>query len=195
MAAARRRPANLRPVIDMQANRRSSRPSDRKLDRPRRLAPVVRWGLWTAAALLVVGHVALLARRVADASIAEPLVLVRWLASAASIAAVVELRRRGLFAWQGRTGLAFLLVVLLLHAGGGAPLPIADASSRIGLPAGLLAAAAASLALAFARPAAILAAAPKPAAFRPARDDSRRAVDDGVHHRPFASRPPPFAVA
>ena len=114
----------------------------------RRSSALLTWSLRGGGALLVAGHVLLLARRIADATIAEPGVLWRWIASAATLAVAGTLWRRGFQPLRGRTGLAFLLVVLLLHAGGAAPAAANDTSARLALPGGLLLVALSTIAIA-----------------------------------------------
>ena len=147
---------------------------------------LTRWALRLAGGALVLLHVALLARRIADATIAEPGVLLRWLGSAATLAAMAAIRRRGGSLWQGRNGVAFTLVLLLLHAGA---LPaVAAAPTVLVFPAalafGLVAASAARIAAdrAALRPAsAVRLRWTEPAAPAEAPGFARR----------FASRPPP----
>lgn len=70
-------------------------------------------GLWLGAF-----HAALLWRRIADATILQPAVLARWLASALLIAAAVVTHRVASRRWHRRhAALAFGLLVLLLHVG------------------------------------------------------------------------------
>lgn len=151
---------------------------------PRRLAL---GALCVAGAALVLQHLVLLVQRFADASIGEPAVLLRWLGAATTLAAAVALRRRGKVPWQGRTGLAFALAILLLHFGVAAP-AASNTSALFLLPAGLLLAATAAwavLLLGFA-PRADRNSAPR-----------RRFVDPACQARSagflllFASRPPP----
>jgi hypothetical protein len=155
---------------------------------PRRSSPwrrAAKWALRLAGAALALQHLVLLARRIADASIGEPAVLVRWLGAAATVAAALAIRRRGGRLFEGRTGLAFALVVLLLHVGS---LPV-DAASGFVLPAGL----ALLLTSGFAA-ARISSASPAPAML-PARQRRRRTLRPPVtspgYGRLFASRPPP----
>jgi hypothetical protein len=69
-----------------------------------------------AGGWLVLFHAALLYRRVADSSIAEPGVLARWTTSAILVAAAVAFRRQAAQAGRsGPAGVAFWLIVLLLH--------------------------------------------------------------------------------
>lgn len=166
--------------------RRRSQPSPRTKSWPRSAAL---WALRAAGAALVLQHIDLLVGRFADASIAEPLVLVRWLGAAALVGAAAELRRRGRAPWRGRTGLAFALVVLLLHTGGVAPAASNLADSLFVLPAGLLLAVAAACAAVSGRKSAAVAAMRARGA-RHFPDPPRVAASAGFR-RLFASRPPP----
>jgi hypothetical protein len=95
-----------------------------------------------AAGTLVAFHAWLLLRRLADDSIGQPEVLLRWLGAAALAAGAVAMRRRGLRLLSGRSGLVFWLLVLLLHVGA-SPLPADGARAQeilSVLPLGLVAA-------------------------------------------------------
>jgi hypothetical protein len=70
-----------------------------------------------AGGALALFHAGLLAERLRDLSIAEPAVLASWLGAAALGTLALYLRRRGLPIASGRSGLAFWLLVLLLHLG------------------------------------------------------------------------------
>jgi len=71
-----------------------------------------------ASLALVTGfHGWLLARRLLDATIAEPEVLLRWLGACGLLAGAAWLRRAGVSVAQGRPALIFWLLVLLLHVG------------------------------------------------------------------------------
>ena len=154
------------------------------------------WGRWTLrilGLLLAVGHVLLLARRFAEGSIGEPIVLLRWLGAAGTLAAAEILRRRGIVPWRGRTGLAFLLVILLLHAGAAptalASLPLALPAATISLFAVTALAARALTGLRGELLALDLAVAARPAFAEPPRRKRSRGFA-----RPFASRPPPSSA-
>lgn len=96
------------------------------------------------AGALVFFHVFLLWRRIADASILAPRVLLNWLGAVVLLAVLFWLRRRGHSAFRGRGALVFWLLVLLLHAGPDlqpAPgLPLSGAES-LPAPSSILAAA------------------------------------------------------
>lgn len=66
---------------------------------------------------LVGFHVALFWQRIADATISNPAVLTRWVASALLIGAGLAARRYTARHWSSRkTGFVFWMLVLLLHA-------------------------------------------------------------------------------
>ena len=119
--------------------------------------------------------------------------VVRWLGAAALVGAAAELRRRGCAPWRGRTGLAFALVVLLLHTGGIAPAASNISDSLFVLPAGLLVAAFTACAAAFelrhsaAGRALVLRRSSRLA------DPPRVSASSGFR-RQFASRPPPLST-
>jgi hypothetical protein len=152
---------------------------------PRRAA---RWTLRAAGAGLALFHAALLAGRLADDSIAEPGVGLRWGLAALLGALAVDLRRRGLPLFHGRSGLVFWLLALLLHVGAlPAPSPVRSEELLLALPAGALAALAAGGLLARAVGSATRPGrAPVRIATAPAR---RRAVAPLA--RRCAPRPPP----
>jgi hypothetical protein len=163
---------------------------------PRRLAAsrgrrALTWTLRAAGAGLAFAHVDLLVRRIADASILEPLVAARWLGTAALAAAAVEIHRRGFALWRGRSGWAFALVVLLLHAGGAVPAPTSASDSLFILPAGLLAAAAlwAGITGSVARPLRFSAPSLRFSPFPPRFGAAAAGFD-----RALFSRPPPVAA-
>jgi hypothetical protein len=148
----------------------------------------VRWTLRVAGAGLALFHAGLFAGRVADASIAEPGVGMRWALAALLGALALDLRRRGLPLCRGRSGLVFWLLVLLLHAGA-LPAPSAIRADELLLvvPAGALVALAAGGLLASAG-----GSAPRsePAPVRSAREPGRRRTVAPLARR-FAPRPPP----
>lgn len=74
---------------------------------------------------LVAFHAALLWARVTAGRLADPNVGLRWAGAAVLIVALVVLRRRGVSLFWGRRALVFWLLVLLLHAGIAAPVPLA----------------------------------------------------------------------
>ncbi len=80
---------------------------------------VLVWSGWALAA----HHGLLLARRLIDASIFEPSVLLRWAGAAVLVALAVDLRRRGVSLTRGRAPVVLGLLVLLLHVGVGVPAP------------------------------------------------------------------------
>jgi hypothetical protein len=97
---------------------------------------------------LVLFHAALLWARVSAGRLADPNVGLRWAGAALLIAALIVLRRRGVSLFWGRRALVFWLLVLLLHAGIAAPVPLtfhADSAKLLFV----LPASAAPLALAF----------------------------------------------
>ena len=104
----------------------------------RRSAVVGRWALRLSALLLAAFHADLLLGRIADGSLASPVVAARWAATVGIAAWAMALRRRGTSLWKGRSAVAFWLVVALVHAVPGAPLaPVAswsiEASSTVPL--------------------------------------------------------------
>lgn len=82
---------------------------------------LVRLGVWA----LVLFHVLLLARRIGDASLSDPVVALRWLGALLLLASGILHRRSGGSLVAGRGALAFWVAVFLLHAfalaPGGAP--------------------------------------------------------------------------
>ncbi|MEZ5313364.1 MAG: hypothetical protein R2862_06735 [Thermoanaerobaculia bacterium] len=149
------------------------------------------WGAKLLAFLLVAGHLLLLVRRVAEGTITEPGVLIRWLASVATLATAGVLWRRGLQPLRGRTGLAFLLVIVLLHAGGAAPAAVNDASARLAVPSGLFFLALSAIAIALGRLVHGRAALPAEVRRFVALEPARPRPFHGHPASPFASRPPP----
>lgn len=108
-------------------------------------------------ALLGVLHVAVLARRVVEGTLWEPLVIAQWLVAIGLVGLAIGLRRRGVSVFQGRPAAAFWIVIALMHgmvALPGAPgfvgvvpaIPVTDAAP---VGAGLLAGALALLAAFF----------------------------------------------
>lgn len=69
------------------------------------------------ACALVLFHVFLLWRRLVDATLFSPRVLLNWLAAALLLAALAWLRQRGQSVLRSRSAVIFWLLVLLLHAG------------------------------------------------------------------------------
>jgi hypothetical protein len=151
-----------------------------------------------AAGGLVSFHLWLLLRRLADSTIAEPEVLLRWAGAAALGAGALAMRRRGLTLLSGRSGLVFWLLVLLLHVGA-SPLPEDGARAQeilSVLPLGLAAAGFTPLRLrppaAGARPIPVA-----PLVRRRELDSGARrplALPEGLAAR-FAPRPPPLLAA
>ncbi|MCB1009339.1 MAG: hypothetical protein KDB94_10640 [Acidobacteria bacterium] len=92
------------------------------------------WVGWALAA----HHGLLLARRLIDASIFEPTVLLRWAGAAAIAVLAADLRRRGVSLSRGRAPVALSLLVLLLHVGVPAPAP-EGADFLLVLPVGVAA--------------------------------------------------------
>ncbi len=90
------------------------------------------------AAVLVAFHGQLLWQRLADGSLLEPVVAIRWLLGALLTAALGSLWRRGLPLFRGRRAAVVWLVALLLHAGvpgGSMPAVAPAASALLALPA------------------------------------------------------------
>lgn len=85
-----------------------------------------RWVLGGLSALAIAGlaafHAALLAGRLADASIAHPEVLLQWVGALLLGVGAWALRRQGASLVSGRGALVFWLLVLLLHVGFGSGL-------------------------------------------------------------------------
>lgn len=96
------------------------------------------WFAAVAVMALAALHGELLLRRLADNSIAEPLVLLRWLGGLGLlIAARIWRRTTGRSVLTGRSALVFALLVALLHAGlPAAPQP---ANTSVALPGEILA--------------------------------------------------------
>ncbi len=90
------------------------------------------WVGWALAA----HHALLLARRLIDASILEPGVLLRWAGAAALVALAADQRRRGVSLTRGRAPVVLGLLVLLLHVGVGVPAS-AGADLLLVLPLGI----------------------------------------------------------
>jgi len=154
-----------------------------------RVGRSLRWaGLGTALAVIAF-HLEILVARLADATIARPEVAMRWVASAALVAAAFELRRRRSLLGS-RAGWMLALAVLLLHLGA----PPAPSTPAI---AGLLVSLPATIALACSAWGVV------PADFTPRRAGrarSRRRDRFAPTYRlgslgcRFVPRPPPFAV-
>jgi hypothetical protein len=70
---------------------------------------------------LVILHLHLLLRRLDDLTILRPGVILRWALGLLLVALLLGLRRLGVPLLHGRRALAFWLMVLMLHAGAGAP--------------------------------------------------------------------------
>lgn len=143
-----------------------------------------------AVAVLAAFHALLLWRRVADLSLLEPAVALRWAGAALLLAALPLARRLGIPLLRGRRAVVFWVVVVLLHVQL-LPAPLATAD---GEPLLTLLPAVASVAAALALLGALAACAGRPAIPRPGRRRSWRAV---APPRPAAlsprqySRPPP----
>jgi len=98
-------------------------------------------------ALLVLHHGWLLLGRLRDASISEPTVALRWGLAALVLGLAALFQRRGLTVFSGRSGLAFWLLVLLLHVGV-TPVPTVGLPSEkllVALPLGIATALAVAL--------------------------------------------------
>jgi len=81
--------------------------------RLRRLLPVAPSVI--AAAILVAYHLVLLWQRLADLSLLQPAVALRWIATVALLIGLRRMHAAGLPLIWGRRALAFWLLVLLLH--------------------------------------------------------------------------------
>ena len=66
---------------------------------------------------LTVFHGQLLGQRIADLTLLEPLVALRWGAAALMVLGLVQMQRAGISVVWGRRALILWLLVLLLHAG------------------------------------------------------------------------------
>lgn len=83
----------------------------------RSLSRLISLTLGMAGISLVAFHAALFWQRIADATIGNPAVLGRWVASALLIGAGVAARRYAARHWSNRkTGFVFWMLVVLLHA-------------------------------------------------------------------------------
>jgi hypothetical protein len=162
--------------------------------RPRRPGAVLGAPLRWLATLVLLGlaamHGEFLLRRVADNSIAEPSVLLRWM-GAAALLLVAQLWRRttGHSILSGRSALVFALLVALLH--GGLPETPGFANSPgLALPSELFVLGLAGLLLA----AALASAANTPsvaASGLPRNAQRCRAPRALPFGQPFSPRPPP----
>jgi hypothetical protein len=85
----------------------------------RRLRP---WALAAFLLYLLPLHALLLWRRIADLSLFETGVALRWGAAAALLVGAGLLHRAGISLWSGRRALTFWVLVLLLHASAAVPL-------------------------------------------------------------------------
>ena len=156
---------------------------------PRRDA-ILRWSVGALAAVVAAFHAELLLGRIRDASIAEPLVALRWLVALAVVATAGALRRRGLGLLGSRAGAVLAVAVLVLHGGVVPPAALVDGAEEllVALPVGLAALAFAALA-APARERGGLLASTARRLRRPPDPPRRRRV--GALPSRFASRPPP----
>jgi hypothetical protein len=118
----------------LRANSDLAPPGWRKISTPVSLR---RWVVGGLSGLVVGGlvafHLVLFAGRIADASIAHPEVLAKWLGALLLAAGALAHRRQGGALLSGRSGLVFWLLVLLLHVGFGnglTPIGEAGGSSR-----------------------------------------------------------------
>lgn len=165
---------------------------------PRALAAragrLARFALGVAVTALALFHGWLLCRRLLDATIGEPEVLLRWLGGAGLLAAMAAARRFGLSVSRGRPALVFWLLVLLLHVGA-SPVVVAGVHAQellLVLPVGL--AAALSLSIARRRCATRFRLLP-PRRVRRARALPRRPPAPGAGPSHFSPRPPPALPA
>ncbi len=78
------------------------------------LAWIASRGLWVALLWL---HAHLLWQRIVDQTLFEPLVALRWIASALIAVTMIHFQRRGVSLFRGRRAKILWLVILLLHAG------------------------------------------------------------------------------
>jgi hypothetical protein len=76
---------------------------------------MIRRALLASGAVLALFHVWLFAGQVWEGRLADPVVLLRWLAAGALVAALVGLHRRGASILRGRKAVAIWLVAALLH--------------------------------------------------------------------------------
>jgi len=116
--------------------------------RLRRLLPVATSVI--AAAILVAYHLVLLGQRLADLSLFQPAVALRWLITVALLFALRRMHASGVPLVCGRRALAFWLLVLLLHVSFLGPLSekaITSADSQTNLGLALILPAAAPLVL------------------------------------------------
>jgi hypothetical protein len=165
-------------------------PQVRRLQLPSWPRGLAFWALRVAGAVLVLLHFLLLVRRFADATIGEPAVLLKWLGGVAILASAEALRRRGGVPWKGRAGLAFTLVILLLHMGGAAPATSTLPETLFVVPSGLILAAAFAWTFVLAFSASGDATPRSAPAGRRCAEPPHVTVTRGFR-RIFASRPPP----
>jgi hypothetical protein len=76
---------------------------------------MIRRALLAAGALLALFHVWLFADQLWDGRLADPAVLLRWIAAAALVVALVVLYRQGISIVHGRKAVAIWLLAALLH--------------------------------------------------------------------------------
>jgi NADH:ubiquinone oxidoreductase subunit K len=76
---------------------------------------MIRRALLAAGALLALFHFWLFAGQAWDGRLSDPVVLLRWLAAGALVAALVGLHRRGISIVRGRKAVAIWLLAVLLH--------------------------------------------------------------------------------
>jgi hypothetical protein len=154
-----------------------------------RLQRSARWVLRVAGAALALFHAGLLAGRLADASIVEPRVGLRWATAALLGALALTFRRHGLPLARGRSGLVFWLLALLLHVGAApAPTVVRPEELLLALPVGAVLA----LAVGCGLTAAGCARRTDPAYARVATNLHRRRPIPPLARR-SAPRPPPVA--
>lgn len=101
--------------------------------RPRPTLRSLRWLGLLGAAGLVAFHADLLRQRLVDATLGEPGVALRWLATLGVLAGFGWLARRGVPLLRDRRSLVLWLVVLLLHVG--ASPPVSFGPEWLALPA------------------------------------------------------------
>jgi hypothetical protein len=155
-------------------------------------------GLRLLGLLLVAFHGWLLARRLLDATVAEPAVLLRWLGAVALLGGALLARRRGLSLLSGRSGLVFWLLVLVLHVGA-SPVVVHGVRPQellLVLPVGLLAGLGAAARSGRVPPLRFRAPRQRPArlGWLELASPSPHQVLGALPER-FSPRPPPLAVA
>lgn len=88
------------------------------------IIPVRRAASIAAGVALAAFHADLLARRAADGSLFQPSVAARWIGALLLVALAVRFVRKRVSLRTGRKALSFWLLVLVLHALSGVPVPV-----------------------------------------------------------------------